>query len=232
MTPDDGTPKSSRHRFPFGPAVFDLLACIVGFSLAIWLYSSLSAGAFLFEWSAEFTREAAVSALTAWIAIAFTWNPWSDRVRLWIDRLFSAIGFNLMVQYGLDYFFHAPPTPWPAAILGSVFSIALLSLYRNRPDLTHPQHAGGTLLLGYDSVAESIRSILGRVVGVLTSAPNATPIPSPAAPADFRQLGDLSRLDEVLAAEKPARLVVNDPSWSSAISPRRLLALRYAGVVV
>jgi len=216
-----GSASRSPSSLPFWIAGFDLLACLIGFAAAIWVYASAAAGSFFWAWPVEWTREAIVSGLTAWIAIAFTGNPWGDGVRLWIDRLFSAIGFNLMVQYGLDYLFHIFPTPWPVAVLGSVFSIALISALPKRRDLALAGVSGGTLMLGYDSVAESIRpSLGGNLLGVIGGS----------APPSIPRLGDMSRLESVLAREKPDRVIVNDPSWSAAISPRRLLALRYAGV--
>lgn len=221
MNPDRSNKTPSRPGLPFWIAGFDLLGCLFGFSLAIWVYASITSGGFFWAWPAEWTREAIVSGLTAWVAIAFTGNPWGDGVRLWIDRLFSAIGFNLMVQYGLDYLFHVFPTPWPVAVLGSVFSIALIGALPKRRDLALTGVSGGTLILGYDSVVESIRPTLGgNLLGVLGGSV------APSMPC----LGDLSRFESVLAKEKPRRVIVNDPSWPAAISPRRLLALRYAGV--
>jgi len=224
MTANPGPPTSGRQSVRFWLIGLDLAACFLGFSIAIWLYAGLAAGGALsLNWPAQFSRETIVSAFTAWVAIAFTWNPWSDGVRLWIDRLFSAISFNLMVQYGLDYLFHIAPTPWPVAVLGSIFAVALIGTVPRRLDPALPQPAGGTLLLGYDSMAEAIRPALGQaVVGALGGVP----------PASFPYLGGLNRFEDVLAAQKPGRIVVNDPSWPSVISPRRLLALRYAGVAI
>jgi lipopolysaccharide/colanic/teichoic acid biosynthesis glycosyltransferase len=204
-------------------AALDLIACLAGFSIAIWLYVGFSAGSFSPYWQPEWTRETVVSALTAWIAIAFTWDRWGDGVRLWIDRLFSTIGFNLMVQYGLDYLFHISPTPWPVAVVGSIFAIALIGVIPRRRDFAGPPPADGTLLLGYDSLAEAIRPALGQpILGTLGGAPSSS----------LPYLGDLSRFEEVLASKEPRRIVINDPSWSSVISPRRMLALRYAGVTI
>ncbi|HKE28556.1 MAG TPA: sugar transferase [Bryobacteraceae bacterium] len=218
---DSGKKSPEGASLPFWIAGFDFLACLAGFSAAIWVYASFAAGTALWTWPAEWTREALVSALTTWIAVAFTGNPWGDGVRLWIDRLFSAIGFNLMVQYGLDYLFHILPTPWPIALLGSVLSIALIGSLPKRRDHALAGVSGGTLILGYDSLAESIRPMLGgNLVGVLGDS----------VPHSVRSLGDLSRFESVLASEKPRRVIVNDPAWSRSISPRRLLALRYAGV--
>lgn len=223
MTPKDRMKVSRSQSFPSWFAVLDLLLCLAGFSVAIWLYAGFAAGGFSSYWQPEWTRETIVSAVTAWIAIAFTWDRWSDGVRLWIDRLFSTIGFNLMVQYGLDYLFHIAPTPWPVAMVGSIFAIALIGVIPRRQDSALIQPPGGTLLLGYDSLAEAIRPALGQaMVGTLGSTPSSS----------LPYLGDLSRFEEVLVSKEPRRIVVNDPSWSSVISPRRMLALRYAGVTI
>jgi lipopolysaccharide/colanic/teichoic acid biosynthesis glycosyltransferase len=214
---------AGRPGLPFWIAGFDLFACIAGFSATIWLYAGLVGGVFFTRWPAEWTRETLISAFTAWIAVAFTGNPWGDGVRLWIDRLFSAIGFNLMVQYGLDYFFHISPTPWPVAVIGSVVSIALISALPQRRDRAIAGIRGGTLLLGYDAVAESLQPALGSgFIGVLGGS----------APPSVPYFGPPQRFEQVVASENPGRIVVNHPNWSSVISPRRLLALRYAGVAL
>lgn len=201
-----------------------LLACVAGFGVAIWLDEGLLLRA-IPGWSTELTRETLVSAVTAWAAIGFTGYSWEDGVRLWIDRIFSAVGFNLMVQYGLDYLFHVPPTPWPAALAGSILAIGLIVLLPKEP--VHPVTAarGGTLLLGYDSVAESIGPFLGAPVASVLG-------PSAFAGCPIPYLGGLDRFEDVIASDRPGRLLINDAAWSAAISPRRLLALRYAGTVI
>jgi lipopolysaccharide/colanic/teichoic acid biosynthesis glycosyltransferase len=208
-------------------AAFDLLACMVGFCLALWLFAAIGGGSFSALWPASWLRQIAVSAFTAWIAIAFTGDPWGDGVRIWIDRLFSAIGFNFVAQYGLDYLFQVPPSPWAVMVAGSIFAIAIIAIFQKRLYRVLPATSGGILLLGYDAVAESILpSFRSPVLGVLGNpAGDAGRPPLP-------HLGDLSRLDAVVASQKPARILVDDPHWSAAISPRRLLALRYAGVAV
>lgn len=213
-----------QHSLSFWNAALGLCACILGFLLAIWSYEAFSHRSFFPGWSAELTRETLISAVTAWAAIGFTGNRWEDGVRLWIDRLFSAVGFNLMVQYGLDYLFHIPPTPWPAALVGSVFAIALIAAAPSRA--ARPvSGSGGILLLGNDALGESIRPFLDApVAGVLGA--------SAAADSSIPYLGQLSRFEDVLASVKPGRILINDPSWRTAVPPRRMLALRYAGTVI
>lgn len=215
--------RAAQERLSFWIAGLGLFACIAGFLAAIWIYEALRARAWLFGWSTELTRETFVSAVTAWAAIGFTGNPWEDSVRLWVDRLFSAVGFNLMVQYGLDYLFHIPPTPWPVSLVGSAFAVALIAAI---PKKVPMDDRSGVLLLGYDSVAEAVRPLLGSPI-VATLGASAS-----SGQDSIPHLGGLDRFEDVLASRKPARILINDASWPSAISPRRLLALRYAGTIV
>ena len=83
------------------------------------------------------------------------------------------------------------------------------------------------MLLGYDSVAESILPALASRVGVLWGS-----LIAPEGPSPSPTWADLSQFDDVMVSEKPGRIVVNEPRWSSTIPPRRLLALRYEGVVI
>jgi lipopolysaccharide/colanic/teichoic acid biosynthesis glycosyltransferase len=226
MTPAEAAQRAGRGRLSFWIAVLGLFASVVAFFTAIWIYQALRQHQWLIGWSTELTRETLVSAVTAWAAIGFTGNPWEDSVRLWIDRFFSAVGFNLMVQYGLDYLFHIPPTPWPAALAGSVLAIAMIAAVPKggaRPVAAPP---GSILLLGYDSTAEAIRPFLDApIAGALSSS-------AAAVPAGVPYLGGLNCFEDVFAARKPARILMNDASWPAAISPRRMLALRYAGITV
>jgi lipopolysaccharide/colanic/teichoic acid biosynthesis glycosyltransferase len=217
--------KTPGHSLSFWIAGLGLCACIAGFLLAIWVYQILLHRSFSSGWSTELTRETLISAVTAWAAIGFTGNAWEDGVRLWIDRLFSAVGFNLMVQYGLDYLFHIPPTPWPAALVGSIFAIALIAAVPKGAPRPVAGPGGGILLLGNDAMGGSIRPFLDApITGALG--------PSAAADSSIPYLGELSRFEDVLASVKPGRILINDLSWRTAISPRRMLALRYAGTVI
>jgi lipopolysaccharide/colanic/teichoic acid biosynthesis glycosyltransferase len=217
---------AGRNRHGFSPALaaFDLLACFLGYALVAWVYAGLAEGSFAGPWPPSSLRHILVSTVTSWIAIAFTGDPWGDGVRLWVDRLFSAIGFNLVVQYGLDYLFNLAPPRWPITIVGSILAIAILAVFQKRLYRALPRHPGGALLLGCDPVAQAILPFLGSpVVGALGTGPS-----SPAVPL----LGGLSSFDAAVASHKPASIIVNEPHWSADIPPRRLLALRYAGVAV
>ena len=89
------------------------------------------------------------------------------RRRLLDRRLLSAVGFNLMLQYGLNYLFGMHPAPWPIAIAGSVLAIALIGvqqkwLYRR------PGGSPRILMVGTDAVAEALSGPLAeRIAGKL-----------------------------------------------------------------
>jgi lipopolysaccharide/colanic/teichoic acid biosynthesis glycosyltransferase len=219
-----------RHGFGAWPTGLTLLACLAGFSLAAWLYGGLAEGHFSGPWPARSIREILVSAFIAWVAIASTENPCGDHVRLWVDRLFSAIGFNLIVQFVIDYLFHASPAPWPIVVAGSVFAIASVAACQQRLFYMSAENSGTTLLLGYDSIVESILPAFGdHVIGVLSEEPESVSFhDSPHLPV----LGNLSRFDDVVASEKPSRIVISDEHSASVIPPRHLLALRHQGVVI
>jgi lipopolysaccharide/colanic/teichoic acid biosynthesis glycosyltransferase len=211
------------RSFSYGLVGAPLLACLLGFSLAVWLYEGIASGVFFAPWPAEWIHQDLVSSVTAWVAVAFTADPADDGIRLWIDRLFSIIGLNLIVQYGLAYLLHIPAVAWPVVVAGSVFAVAWIGLFQKHLLRALPAAPGGVMLLGYDAVAESILPALGSRVGVLGCRPERASLP---------YFGSLNRFEDVLVSEKPVRIVVNDPCWPSTISPRRLLALRYAGVII
>ena len=214
-----------RQGFSRVGAFLDLLASVAAFSAAVWLYWGSIGRGYLLPWPAEWFREILISAFTAWVAMAFAENPGEDGVRLWIDRFFSVVGFNLLIQYGLDYLFAIPPTPWPAAIGGSVLAIGLMGMLQRSRDAAR-QDSGGILLLGYDVVAEALAEPLAsRIVGVLEDSPERVP-------AGLPVLGDFTQVGAAVAAHRPVSILIDDPACVSAISPRQLLALRYSGVAI
>jgi lipopolysaccharide/colanic/teichoic acid biosynthesis glycosyltransferase len=211
----------SSHRI----ALLELLAAILGFGLAVWLYWGRSEGGYFLPWPGEWFREWGVSAAIAWAAIAFTGDEWSGGVRLWIDRFFTTVGLNLMLQYGLAYVFGIEPAPWPIAVAGSVFALLFADLFQR---FLYPvlRCVSPVLLVGYNPMAEALSRRLGRrVVGVLLRDPAQAPRVPPA-------LGDLGRLNQVVASQSVGCVVMTDPDWRNQIPPRRLLALRYAGIAV
>ncbi len=215
-----GSPKSSRW---FG--LLDLLACFAGFALVLWVYGELAG------WSPprgrgdDWVRDLAVSALVAWIAIVFPGGGWRGGVRNWFDLSFCAVGFNLVVQYGLNYLSLMQPTPWPVAVAGGVASVGMIGGFRACLR-ARGRDASRILLVGSGPVAEALAVPLrSRISGVLARDPSRVP-------AGLAALGDLSRFDEVVAAVRPGCIVFTEPGWLSSMSPRRLLRLRYSGVVI
>ena len=190
-------------------ALSDLAACLLGYGVAVWLYWGFVNRDYWGAWQPEWTRETVVSAVTGWIAIAFVEGGRAGGFRVWIDRSFSTIGFNLMVQYGFSYLFGMQPAPWPIALAGSLLAVASIGVLRS---VLHPwlSRSPSILILGGGPVAEALSvSLAGRVAG---------------------ELADLSRFEE--AAANAECIVVSAPDWPRSIPPRRLLALRYAGVSV
>jgi lipopolysaccharide/colanic/teichoic acid biosynthesis glycosyltransferase len=210
---------------------FDLLACVAGFALGLWFHG-LFINPYFSASHAERIREVAVSALIAWSALASSAaDGWRGGLRIWIDRLFAAAGFNLVIQYGLAYVVHLRPTPWPATISGIIITILMMAALRtvaiHRPTELRPP----TLVLGYDSVAECLIPALGeRVAAVFDEHPER--IDSGSISPSATVVGDYSRFEEVVSTAGPRRIVVNRPTGRAGVAPRRLLALRYAGVVL
>jgi lipopolysaccharide/colanic/teichoic acid biosynthesis glycosyltransferase len=215
-----GPPSSSRW---FG--ILDLLACFASFAVVLWLYGQLVDWNYAFGSGERPLRDLVVSASVAWIAIMFPGGGWQGGLRNWFDLSFCAVGFNLVVQYGLNYLALVAPTPWPVAVAGSVGSVALIGGFRKCFGALSGD-ASSILLVGCDGVAQALAVPLrSRILGVLARDPSRIPSGLPA-------LGDLSRFDEVVAATHPGCVVFTEPGWASSISPRRLLDLDHAGVVV
>jgi lipopolysaccharide/colanic/teichoic acid biosynthesis glycosyltransferase len=214
------SPKSSRW---FG--LLDLLACFAAFGLALWVYGNLAGWDYPPGWGDNWVYDLVVSALVAWIAIVFPGGGWRGGTRNWFDLSFCAVGFNLVVQYGFYYLSLLQPTPWPAAVAGSIASVALIGASR--------ACLGGMgrdvpriLLVGSGPVAEALAVPLGsRICGVLARDPSRVP-------AGLAALGDVSRLDEVVAAVHPGCVVFTEPDWLASMSPRRMLRLHYSGVII
>lgn len=215
---------NNRHSFSYSLAACELLCCGLGFVAATILFADFQQIAAADLWTPERIREIGVSTLAAWVAIAFTGDLWGDSVRFWIDRLFSAIGFNLVLQYGLDYLFHIAPAPWPVAVAGSLFAVTMVAALYKPLYRRSLERGGTTLLVGYSQIAESVLPALSSPpAGVLAVAAPAAPVP---------YLGGFDHFESAVASLHPRRILLDVPSWKSAISPRRLLALRYAGVEI
>jgi lipopolysaccharide/colanic/teichoic acid biosynthesis glycosyltransferase len=214
-----GSPTSTRW---FG--LVDLLACFAGFALALWVYGEFTDWNRVSAWGGTWVRDLAVSTLVAWIAIVFPGGGWRGGTRNWFDLSFCAVGFNLLVQYGLNYLWFLEPAPWPAAVAGGVASVSLIGALRTVLR-ARDGRASRILLVGCDAVAEALAVPLrSRISGVLARDPSRVPAGLPA-------LGDLSRFDEAVAAVRPQFVVFTEPGWLASMPPRRLLRLHYSGVV-
>jgi lipopolysaccharide/colanic/teichoic acid biosynthesis glycosyltransferase len=205
--------------------LLDLLACVAGFALVLSLYGALLDPEYAFG-SDRWTLDLAVSASVAWIAVVFPGGGWRGGTRNWFDLAFCAVGFNLVVQYGLNYLSLLQPTPWPVAAAGGVASVTLIGVLRSLLAARTRANSSSILLVGYDPVAASLAVPLrSRICGVLARDPASVP-------ADLPALGDLSRFEEVVAATRPGCIVFTEAGWPRTISPRRLLELQYSGVVI
>ena len=117
------------------------------------------------------------------------------------------------------------PTPWPAAIAGSLLSVGAIGGLRERIDSLNGD-ASPILLVGYDSVAEALAVPLrSRISGILARDTDGVP---PGLPA----LGDFNCFEEAVAATRPGCVIFTEPEWPSSISPRRLLDLHNSGIAI
>jgi lipopolysaccharide/colanic/teichoic acid biosynthesis glycosyltransferase len=203
----------------------DLAACFAAFALVLPVYGELAGWDGPTGWGGNWVTDLVVSAVVAWIAIVFPGGGWRGGARNWFDLSFCAVGFNLVVQYGLYYLSLMQPTPWPVAVAGGVVSVGLIGGLRT----CFRARGGGAsriLLVGCDPVAEALGVALrSRICGALARHPDRPP-------AGLATLGDLSRFDEVVAALRPDCVIVAEPGWLSSMPPRRLLRLHYSGVVI
>jgi len=214
-----------RTRSPYRIVFLDLAACLAGFSLAMWLFWGRAEQNYFTAWPWERYRQLAVSAALAWVGVALTEDEWRGAFRLWIDRFFTIVGLNLMLQYGLANLFAVHPTPWPIAVAGAIFTLVLGNLTHRvfDPLLGWP---APVLLVGNNSMAEALNRRLGRrVAGILDCDPESMPRTLPA-------LGNVRQLDQTVASTHAGHVLITDGCWRRQIQPRQLLALRYEGIAV
>jgi len=205
--------------------LFDLLASFASFLAAFWLYGSLLDAEYSFAMRAGWTGDLALSAVIAWMGVELLGGGWRGGIRNWFDLSFCAVGFNLVIQYGLNYFGMLQPVPWLVALAGGVLAVTLIAASRRA--LTRiGQERPSILLVGYDSVTAEIAAPLRpRILGVLTRREESVP-------AGLKVLGDYQRFDEVVAASEPRCIVLTGSDWAADISARRLLDLQCSGVSV
>ncbi len=209
------------NRIPYRLALLDLLACVAGFGLASWLYQALAGGT-----GAGGLLAISVSAVTCWLAIAFSASLPRGGFSSQIGQLFSAAGLNLMLQYGLAYIFPMTPAPLWMILFGTIITIVLIVPLGRRLDRALRSEPAGILLVGFDSATRALVPTLGpRIIGVLSG--DAAEIPP-----ELPFLGDSPRLAEAVNAKRPSRIVVSESDWRSRVPPRVLVNLRDSGIAI
>ncbi len=217
---------ASRSSFRW-VVILDLLACIASFAAAWWLFTTLLAPDYGLELEQRWKVDLALSSLIAWVGIELLGGGWRGGLRNWFDLSFCAVGINLVVQYGLNYFAVLQPVPWPIALAGGICGVALIGGIRKvfgRGDRDKPS----ILLVGFDAVTAALAIPLqARIIGVLESEGNAA-----CAAAGQTRLGDFSRFEDVIAAHRPQCIIMTGSDWMPAISTRRLFDLHCSGVTI
>src|SRR5579883_2407978 len=140
---------ASRSSFRW-VVILDLLACIASFAAAWWLFTTLLAPDYGLELEQRWKVDLALSSLIAWVGIELLGGGWRGGLRNWFDLSFCAVGINLVVQYGLNYFAVLQPVPWPIALAGGICGVALIGGIRKvfgRGDRDKPS----ILLVGFDA---------------------------------------------------------------------------------
>jgi lipopolysaccharide/colanic/teichoic acid biosynthesis glycosyltransferase len=199
----------------------DLFACLAGFGVATWATGVwLGQRAFAEPWALQWAFSAAI----AWLAIVFP-EGWSrEGLPRWVDGFFSAVGANLLVQYGLTYLFGVPASHWFLIVMGSALSLAAAALLRKAVPTAPAGGRDGILLVGFDSSTPPLAAALQEsTVGVLDDGPEA-------AFGELPCLGAPDRLDEVCEAKRPRSVVMSGKP--AGISLAHLLQLHYAGIEV
>src|SRR5271157_1937103 len=201
--------------------LLQFLACVFSVALCSWLYN-WATGSDIESWPQGWPLEMGILAVTCSLAIALFGDSGRD-LRSWFDRFFTAVGFMLLVQYGLTYFFYFKLLPWAVLLGGSALAVTLTTF------LATPEDRGGRrgiLLLGFDSTSRALAPVLRqRIVGVLDDEPARV------AP-DLPFLGGIDRLSEAVAEKRPGYVIVSDGDRRVQVKPRQLLRLRYAGIAV
>jgi lipopolysaccharide/colanic/teichoic acid biosynthesis glycosyltransferase len=204
--------KGDGRRIRFLPAAAELLAC-----LASYYAVSRAFPAEPTDWSAAVPA----SALVSWLG-AIALQGRESGLSLWVDQLFYAAGLTMLMQYGLAYVFGFWPAPLMAIVAGAVCSVALMALVRR---WVYPGLAGtrsGIVFLGWDSVAAALApSLRPQIAGVVED--DAARVP-----AGLVCLGPRSRLTQIVAETRPARVV----AAKGEPSPGVLMDLQFSGASV
>jgi lipopolysaccharide/colanic/teichoic acid biosynthesis glycosyltransferase len=143
-------------------------------------------------------------------------------VSLWIDQFFYAAGLAMLSQYGLAYAFAFWPAPLGAIVLGAALAIVLMAVLRAWLYEGLGEARSRVLFLGFDSTASALAPLFRRsVAGVVESDRSRVP-------ADLAFLGDPMRLPEIVAENRPCRVIAT----GRHASRRTLLELQYSGTAV
>ena len=197
------------------------LACLVSVAFCAWIYD-LATDTAVSAWPDWWPLEMAVLVVVCWLAVGLFTEDGRE-LRAWFDRFFTAVGFMLLVQYGLAYLFYLTPLPWGILLGGAALSVTLTTLLLSSRGSRDER---GILLLGFDSTTRALAPVLrDRIVGVVDNEPELV------AP-DLPFLGTVDRLSEAVAEKRPAYVIVSDGDRRVQVKPRELLSLRYAGIAV
>lgn len=204
----------------FKAPLLQFLACIVSIAVAALVYDWASATA-ASSWPDWWPPQLGILVLTCWLAALFFDEGGRD-LRTWFDRFFTAVGFMLLVQYGLAYFFYAQLLPWVILLGGSGLAVTVTTMLVTRDE----GNGQGILLLGLDPAMRALAPVLRhRIVGVIENEPERV------AP-DLPFLGPVERLAEAVAEKRPRYVIVSEGDRRLQVQPRQLLQLRYVGVEV
>lgn len=201
------------RRIRMAPGACDLLACVAAFCAAAQLFDSGTT-----DWPAAI----AVSSAASWLG-AISLQGRESGVSLWIDQFFYAAGLTMLSQYGLAYAFMFWPAPLTAIILGAALSIVLMAalhawVYRRGPGEARSR----VVFLGFDSTAAALAPLFRRrIAGAVESDPSRVP-------ADVPFLGNPGRLPQIVAENRPCRVI----AIGRHASRRSLLELQYSGTPV
>ena len=205
-----------RFRIP----LLQLLACTVSVGLCVALYA-LSRGTGIDSSPRSWLLNLGIQVLTCWVAI-ISFDEGGRELRTWFDRFFTAVGFTLLVQYGLAYLFYTPLLPWAILLGGSGLAVTVITL------LASPEQHNNRaiLLLGLDSATRAVAPVLrDRIVGVIDDQPEGITEGLPF-------LGPVKRLAQAVAEKRPRYVVVSEGDRRIHVPARQLLRFRYAGIDV
>src|SRR5690349_9347562 len=87
----------------FLASLFSVIFCALIYNLAT--------GTDLSSWPPWWPLEMGILVVTCWLAVSF-FTDGGRELRTWFDRFFTAVGFMLLVQYGLAYLFYLQLLPW------------------------------------------------------------------------------------------------------------------------